>query len=462
MTTLLFEAGTLLLDSALGDVESEWPGFAYDKRTKQWRAPAFIYRDIVIRAIEQKRALVDRARQYQALELKLQGAIVPREHQTQALLAWQKQGSRGVVALPTGAGKTILAVLAIVATQRPTLVLVPTIDLLIQWQAVLNQYLGIQIGALGGGWRDMLPLTVATYDSAYLNIEKLGNRYGLLVFDECHHLPSASYQMIARSSIAPFRLGLSATVERIDGKEDLLYQLVGDLCYEGHIRQMTDSVLAPYDVVSIEVPLSEQEKANYQAARSIYTQFIKQHRIDFSNPQGWQVFIRKASTLPGGREAMDAWREQKRLAQGSAAKMDELWKIISQHRGDRIIIFTQDNAMAYQIGRNFILPVLTHQTRPKERKQMLEFFRNGNLDILVTSKVLNEGVDVPEASVGIVISGSATVREHVQRLGRILRHQAGKRAVLYEVISKDTSEFYVNKRRRNHDAYQRPTQVHKA
>lgn len=118
--------------------------------------------------------------------------------------------------------------------------------------------------------------------------------------------------------------------------------------------------------------------------------------------------------------------------------------------------------MAYQIGKNFVLPVLTHQTRPKERKQMLEYFRQGRIDVLVTSKVLNEGVDVPEASIGVVISGSAAVREHVQRLGRILRHQEGKRAVLYEVISKDTNEFYVNKRRRNHHAYQRPSQVYKA
>jgi len=92
---------------------------------------------------------------------------------------------------------------------------------------------------------------------------------------------------------------------------------------------------------------------------------------------------------------------------------------------------------------------------------MLESFRNGSLDVLVTSKVLNEGVDVPEASIGIVISGSGAVREHVQRLGRILRHQEGKRAVLYEVVSKDTGEIHINNRRRNHHAYQRPSQVHR-
>jgi superfamily II DNA or RNA helicase len=462
MTTLQYELGTLLLDGALGDISQEWPGFRYDSRTKQWRAPGHCYREVVIKALEEKRALVDRARCYQALELKLQVPIIPRPHQAGALSAWQKQGSRGVVALPTGAGKTILAVLAIVATLRPTLVVVPTIDLLLQWQNVLRKFFGIEVGALGGGWKDLRPLTVATYDSAYLNIETIGNRFGLIIFDECHHLPSTQYQMIARASIAPFRLGLSATVERSDGKEEMIYELLGDLCYEGQIREMGASVLAPYDVVSVEVPLTDQETAAYQKARGIYTQFIKQQRINFSGPEGWQDFIRKSATVPGGKEAMEAWREQKRLAQAASGKMDELWNILQKHSGDRMIIFTQDNAMAYQIGKNFILPVLTHQTRPKERKQMLEAFREGRIDILVTSKVLNEGVDVPEASIGVVISGSAAVREHVQRLGRILRHQEGKRAILYEVISKDTNEFYVNKRRRNHHAYQRPTQIFKA
>lgn len=457
---LRYEQGTLVLAASAEMWATRLPGFQLDPRTKNWRAPAFRYRDIVVTAVENKLPLLDEARAYQALHLTLKEAIVPREHQASALKAWRAQNSRGVVSLPTGAGKTILAVLAMVATQRPTLIVVPTIDLLLQWQAILQKYFGIPIGALGGGVRDLQAVTVATYDSAYLLIENIGNRFGLMIFDECHHLPSTQYQMIARAAIAPFRLGLSATVERTDGREELIYELLGGLCYEGQIRDMVERVLAPYDVVSVEVPLSEREKALYLQARGIYTQFLRKHRIDFSSPEGWQEFIRKAAILPGGREAMDAYREQKRLAQGAEGKLDELWRILQSHRTERVLVFTQDNTMAYHIGRTFFLPVLTHQTRPKERKRMLQAFREGEIDVMVTSKVLNEGVDVPEASVGVVISGSGTVREHVQRLGRILRHQEGKRAVLYEVISKDTSEYYVNKRRRNHHAYQRPTQVH--
>lgn len=462
ITNLQYELGTLVLDPPQSVLGEQLPGFRFDARSKGWRAPAYFYREIVLEALRLKLPLVDKARLYQALSAHLKEGIVPREHQEGALRAWKDQASRGVVSLPTGAGKTILAVMAIAETKRPTLVVVPTIDLLMQWQKILQRFFDLPIGMLGGGWKDVQDLTVATYDSAALAAESLGPRFGLLVFDECHHLPATQYQLIAKASIAPFRLGLSATVERSDGGEELLYQLVGDLCFEGMIREMVSDVLAPYDVVNIEVPLTDEEKERYKAARALYTKFIRSYGIDFSSPDGWRQFIRKAAVLPGGKEAMQAYREQKNLAQSAEGKIRELWQILRRHKGERIIIFTNDNATAYHIGRSYVLPVLTHLTRPKERKKMLEAFRSGELDVLVTSKVLNEGVDVPEASVGVVISGSGAVREHVQRLGRILRHQEGKRAILYEVVSKDTSEINVNKRRRMHHAYQRPSQVHES
>ena len=132
-----------------------------------------------------------------------------------------------------------------------------------------------------------------------------------------------------------------------------------------------------------------------------------------------------------------------------------LWELLNTHRNERILIFTDDNATAYEIGQRFFLPVLTHLTRMPERKALLDRFRSGELPYLVTSKVLNEGVDVPEAAIGIVVSGSGSVREHVQRLGRILRKTAGKAAILYELISEDTSEERTGERRRKHSAYER-------
>jgi len=128
---------------------------------------------------------------------------------------------------------------------------------------------------------------------------------------------------------------------------------------------------------------------------------------------------------------------------------------VCRHRGDRALIFTSDNDTVYKISRGFLIPAITHQTKVKERHETLARFNAGEYPFLVTSRVLNEGVDVPAANVGIVLSGSGTVREHVQRLGRILRRVEGKRAVLYEVVAEDTAEEFTSSRRRQHGAYQR-------
>ena len=116
-------------------------------------------------------------------------------------------------------------------------------------------------------------------------------------------------------------------------------------------------------------------------------------------------------------------------------------------------MFTQNNATAYAISRRFLVPVITHQTKLKERSHLLEGFGDGTYGVLATSKVLNEGVDVPAANVAIVMSGSGSVREHVQRLGRILRQGENKKATLYELVAAGTAEQFTSQRRREHNAY---------
>ncbi len=124
-----------------------------------------------------------------------------------------------MVVLPTGAGKTQVAVMAIDDERRSTLVVAPTLDLVRQWYDLLRATFGLEVGVVGGGEHEVQPLTVTTYDSAYIHMEHLGARFGLLVFDECHHLPSPTYALAARHAIAPYRLGLSATPERTDGRD---------------------------------------------------------------------------------------------------------------------------------------------------------------------------------------------------------------------------------------------------
>jgi len=455
MIKIRFDKGTIVLENLSETQAKDFSQVKFDKRIGSYRAHGFSYREIILQCIKMNYEFDDQVKQFSPVDFSLAKKIVPREHQTKALKAWIDAGKMGTISLPTGAGKTILAVMAIELTKRPVLAVVPTIDLLHQWQETLKTFFDQEIGGLGGGQKEILDITVATYESAHRMISQNGNRFGLIIFDEVHHLPAPQYQEIARSVVAPFRIGLSATVERSDGKESLIYELVGPNIYEGSISEMVSKVLSPYDVVSIEVELTEREKIEYKESRKIYTDFIRGQGINFSSGNGWMDFVMRSSRTAEGRAAMKAYRKQKQLANGSENKILEVWKIICKHREDKMIVFTDENKFAYNIGKEFLLPVLTHHTKTKERKEILDAFRSGEFRVVVTSKVLNEGVDVPDANVAVVLSGSGAVREHVQRLGRILRFQPGKRAVLYEVMSKGTGETSVSQRRRQHSAYQR-------
>lgn len=466
-----FDAGTLLL---LGDetVVASLPAVQFDPRTNSHRAEARHYRAIVEALRQAKHEFTDAARDYQPLACKLHETRPPFPHQKEALATWWNAGGRGVVVLPTGTGKTYVALLAIAHVGRPTLVVTPTIPLMNQWYGELLRAFSAcggspltlgpspegrgekdAIGLMGGGYYDLQPLTVTTYDSAYIHLERWGNKFGLIVFDECHHLPSPSYQFAAVGAIAPYRLGLTATPERADGRDALYAELTGPIVYRREIKQLAGDFLAEYRVVRIDVELTPEEKERHDQARAIYRQFVRERRISMGSPAGWQRFIQETCRHPDGRAAFQAYREQKRLALAAPAKINLLDELLHTHALDRMIIFTYDNASVYEIARRFLVPAITHQTKTRERQQILERFHAGQYNVVVTSQVLNEGVDVPAANVGVILSGTGSVREHVQRLGRLLRKHGDKQALLYEVVTRDTAEEFTSERRRQHDAY---------
>lgn len=454
MITLEFDRGTLLVRS-LDPTSSApvLPGVVYDPRVGAGRVPARFYRDIFQALRAAHAPFQDRAAAYERLELSAAFGREPFPYQAESVEAWWQAGGRGVVVLPTGAGKTYVAELILRRVARSTLVVTPTIDLLQQWYTVLTANLDVEVGLIGGGTHEPRPITVTTYDSAYLHMERLGDRFGLVVFDECHHLPGPSYRMAADCCLAPYRLGLTATPERQDGGERYLGDLIGPIVYRRDIRELAGDFLADYETVTVRVRLSDDERNEYEEARETYIAFLREQRVDLSQPGGWTRFLAATSRSPEGRRALLAYRKQKTIAQASGAKLRILERLLDSHRLDRVIIFTSDNATVYRIARSFLVPAITHQTKVKERHEILEQFNAGALPFLVTSRVLNEGVDVPAANVAIVLSGTGSVREHVQRLGRILRRGDGKRAVLYELIAEDTAEERTSERRRQHDAY---------
>ena len=168
-----------------------------------------------------------------ALPWPMRVTLTPRPYQEDALTAWRAEGCRGVVVLPTGSGKTLVGAMAIAEVELATLVVVPTIDLLRQWQRALAEALGRSpedIGVYGGGAHEVQPITIITYESAALHPELL-RRFGLLIFDECHHLPAQTYRQIAEGAFTPQRLGLSATPERADDEHLALERLIGPEVY---------------------------------------------------------------------------------------------------------------------------------------------------------------------------------------------------------------------------------------
>ena len=456
---LQYDSGTLLLDGLPKDAEpSLVPSVAvWDDRVRRFRCPGFRYREALTHLVRAARAgklsYTDSARRYNELALAHRTARTPFDHQAESMARWKANGNRGIVVLPTGAGKTFVAELAIMATQRSTLVIAPTIDLMSQWYDVLSTAFDAPIGLLGGGYHELTDITVSTYDSAYIHMDAYGNRFGLVVFDECHHLPSPTYLLSSESMIAPYRMGLTATLERSDGREHMLDDRVGPVVYARGIRDLAGSHLADYDVNTLTAKLSEEEAIAYEDNRDTYRQFLRDKGIDMSKPEGWSRFIMLSSRSREGRRAFMSYREQRKIAITPASKIDVLEGLLRQHASDRVIVFTNDNDTVYRISRAFLLPAITHQTDVKERKEILARFNSGAYPAVVTSRVLNEGVNVPDANVAIILSGTGSVREHVQRLGRVLRRKEGKRAVLYEVITERTVEERVSDRRREHDAY---------
>lgn len=455
---LRFALGTLVVDADDADALGPLPKATFDPRIGRWRAPADAYR-LVFAHLHRLHAagairLTDHARDYAPLDLRWTARRTPRPYQAEAVDAWWHAGRRGLVVLPTGAGKSFVAQLLLARVDRATLVVVPTLDLMNQWYDGLMSAFDVDdIGLLGGGYHDLRPITVTTYDSFHIHIPRYGDRFGLLVFDECHHLAGPSYLEAATAAIAPFRLGLSATPERPDGRDALLEHAIGPIVYRKHIKELAGVFLADYDVEQVEVGLTEEEHRVYQEERERYLAFVRRAGIRFSRADGWSQFVIQSSRTPEGRRAMKAYQRQRRLALTCAQKLLLVERLLAKHSADRVIIFTNDNDTVYTLSRRLLLPAITHQTPTKERREILQRFNEGSYPAIVTAKVLNEGVDVPDANVAIVLSGSGSVREHVQRLGRILRKAANKRALLYEVITRNTVEETVSERRREHDAY---------
>jgi superfamily II DNA or RNA helicase len=411
-----------------------------------------------------------------------------RDYQQKAFDNWVKAGLRGCVVLPTGSGKTLVGIKAIQEVNAPSLVVVPTLDLMDQWTALLSKHFvgtkdvamegaeatGVistetdlaKIGNLGGGAEDIQPITVSTYDSAYLRAPALGNKFKLVVFDEVHHLAALGYRTIAQQMAAPFRLGLTATIEREDELHRDLPKLVGHVVFQTSPDVLArQKHLAQYEIEKRKVELLPEELVQYKENMYRYHECLNKLGRSGSGSRSYyytiplEKLIMMSGKNPIAREALLARNKATNIALNSKSKLDELKEILAENKGVKTIIFTQYNSMVYEISNKFLIPFITYKTSKAVRQDVLSGFKDGRYMAVVTSKVLDEGVDVPDAELGIIVSGTGSAREFIQRLGRLLRpkptHDLGdnrvsnsKKARLIEIVSLETREETVTSAKR--------------
>jgi superfamily II DNA or RNA helicase len=199
--------------------------------------------------------------------------------------------------------------------------------------------------------------------------------------------------------------------------------------------------LALYRTQRIRVDLTPTERVSYEADHAVYIRFMRERQLQRSHGPYWlHELMRLSATDREARHALLARQRVGRLLSGCEGKFQTVDALMREHAGEQILIFTEYNDLVYQIARRYLIFPITHETPAAERKSILEGFREGRYRVIVTSRVLNEGVDVPEAKVAIVLGGTAGAREYIQRLGRILRKHEQRQAVLYEVLVRKTVE----------------------
>ena len=332
-------------------------------------------------------------------------------------------GGSGVVVLPCGAGKTIVGAAAMAKAKATTLILVTNTVSARQWREELLRRTSLteeEIGEYSGSKKEIKPVTIATYQimtakrkGEYANLDVFDARdWGLIIYDEVHLLPAPVFIFTADIQ-ARRRLGLTATLVREDGSEGDVFSLIGPKRFDVPWKEMQNQgYIAPAECVEVRVTLSEDERLNYAISED-----DSKYRIAAVTPEKTKTVI----------------------------------KLLAKHEGEQVLVIGQYLEQLHRLSDDLKAPLITGETPIKERQELYELFRSGEINVLVVSKVANFSIDLPEATIAIQISGTFGSRqEEAQRLGRILRPKAdGRTATFYTVVTRDTvdAEFAAHRQR---------------
>ncbi len=290
-------------------------------------------------------------------------------------------------------------------------------------------------------------MTVATFASAFHHMDVLGNRFDLLVVDEVHHFGNGMSDESLELCTAPARIGLTGTPPGSHHQRSRLEELIGPEVYRQTLSDLTGEFLAPLRIVTLALDLTPDERRAYADEVAVY-QPVCRRFFRYTPRASWQDFQRAAVRTDEGRRALAAWRRSRRLVAFTQAKQRALAQLLHEHRESRLLVFTGDNDTAYSVARDHCVMPITCDIGCQERTQALKQFRAGELHVLVSAQVLNEGMDVPEAGVAVLVGGRLGAREYLQRIGRVLRPAPGKQALVYELVARGTHEVHDAARKR--------------
>lgn len=418
----------------------------------KWRTEAYHYHSLL--PWLRQNALHDTIPRWQPLNYTLFDRRQPHDYQTEALLAWQEAGWRGSVVLPTGAGKSYVAIRAIHQLNRSAVIVAPTIDLLHQWYRLLSHAFQTEIGVYYGAEKIIHPLTVTTYSSFANLMAEYGNSYKLLVLDEAHRAGSPAFGEGAVMSAATARLGLTATYpseeeQRGFGRWRIDELIGGPIVYALNVDDLAGEQLATYRTQRVRVDLTSEERQRYEREFAQYMGYVHRNNLLRRFGPNWLSELQRLSARDrDARAALLARQRVSRLLAGCQGKLQAVDDLLHEHLNDQVVIFTESNQVAYKIAHTHFLPIVTHLSTALERKEILDGYQRGCYKAVVTSRVLDEGVDLPSAKVAIILGGTAGARQYIQRRGRVLRKVENKEAVLYEIFARGTSEEGKVQRRR--------------
>jgi superfamily II DNA or RNA helicase len=406
-------------------------------------APAYKYRDIMEIASKASIQIGDNASRFFTFpDFIHRERFDPFDFQKEAIEAWERAHRKGLIVLPTGAGKSLttrllIASLAVTDTQSSVLIVVPTRSLMYQWYSQLRQSFGLSVGLIGDDMFDLQPVTVTTYASARIHMHTIGNRWKLVVFDEIHGKLSGDRSSVAaKFSMAPYRLGLTATPS--SETDSLLRDLIGEIVYLKSTDELIEQdVLSAFQTRRVQLKATESEIAEYNRIREP-VQYLWEKAKGTGRVRDSAWLVRERAVNPD--EAALAQRAMLRAVrywQTVPSRLQRLEEILDKHREDRILIFTESRQSVYEISRRFLIPAVTADIDSDEREVYLRAFAEGRCRALVTSRALEEGIDLPDANIAVILAGrkkrsKETIR-YIQRRGRILRKREGKKATVYEI-----------------------------